>query len=100
MSLDHRSARDEHSETDLPSTPSHVRVSAPGSTRASDDRILTVDWDGPDDPENPRKYALDIYIFSAFAPTDYFHVVGASARSGKQQSSCLRSRSLVPSPPR
>ena len=57
MSLNHNSVHDEHSGTHLPSalTPSHL--SPPSSTRASDDRILTVDWDGPDDPENPRKYA-------------------------------------------
>jgi hypothetical protein len=55
MSLNHSNAHDEHSETHLPSslTPSHL--SPPGSIRASDDRILIVDWDGPDDPENPRK---------------------------------------------
>ena len=28
---------------------------AEGHTRASHDNALTVDWDGPDDPENPRK---------------------------------------------
>jgi hypothetical protein len=57
MSLNHSSAHDELSETHPPSaaTPSHL--SPPSSTRASDDRIITVDWDGPDDPENPRKYA-------------------------------------------
>lgn len=49
MSLNHSSTHDENTETHLPSplTP----------TQASDDHILTVDWDGPDDPENPRKYA-------------------------------------------
>jgi hypothetical protein len=55
MSLNFSNAHGEHNETHLPSTPNHL--SPPGSTRASDDRILIVDWDGPDDPENPRKYA-------------------------------------------
>jgi hypothetical protein len=54
MSLNHSS--DEHSETHFPSTPTPSHLSPPGSTRASDD-FPTVDWDGPDDPENPRKYA-------------------------------------------
>jgi hypothetical protein len=53
MSPNHQ---DEHSETYLPSTLTPSHLSPPGSTRASDDRILTVDWDGPGDPENPRKY--------------------------------------------
>ena len=59
MSLNHSSALDEHSETPLPSTLTPSHLSPPGSTRLgdADDRILTVDWDGPDDPENPRKYA-------------------------------------------
>ena len=54
MSLNHQ---DERNEPHLPSnlTPSHL--SLPGSTRASDDHIFTVDWDGPGDPENPKKYA-------------------------------------------
>ena len=57
MSLNYGSAHDEHSETQLSSTQTPGHLSPPGSARASDDRILTVDWDGPDDPENPRKYA-------------------------------------------
>jgi len=57
MSLNHSSTHIEHSETPLPSTLTPSRLSPPGSTRASDDRIITVDWDGPDDPDNPRKYA-------------------------------------------
>jgi hypothetical protein len=57
MSLNYSSAHDEHSETQLPSTLTPSHLSPPGSTRANDDRILTVDWEGPDDPENPRKYA-------------------------------------------
>ena len=50
--IDHN-ARDEHSKANPPLTCGHLLP--PSST--SDDHILTVDWDGPDDPENPRKYA-------------------------------------------
>ena len=60
MSLNHSSAHVEYSEAHLPSTltPSHLTLpSSVASTRANDNHILTVDWDGPDDPENPRKYA-------------------------------------------
>ena len=57
MSLHRSGAHDEHGGTHLFPTPTPSRLSPLGSTRASDDRILTVDWDGPDDPENPRKYA-------------------------------------------
>jgi hypothetical protein len=55
MSLNHSNAHDEHSETHLPSSLAPSHLSPPGSSRESDDRILIVDWDGPDDPENPRK---------------------------------------------
>jgi hypothetical protein len=36
-----------------------LTTSAQGSlnSSSSDDNVLTVDWDGPDDPENPKKYA-------------------------------------------
>lgn len=62
MSLNHSSVHDpdEPGETCISSTPtpSHLAVALapPSSIQASDDRILTVDWDGPDDPENPRKF--------------------------------------------
>ncbi|KAF8498755.1 MFS polyamine transporter [Russula emetica] len=60
MSLNHSSAHDEHSETHLPSTltPTPSHLPPPSSTRASDDRILIVDWEGPDDPENPRNWSF------------------------------------------
>jgi hypothetical protein len=54
MTLDHNNARDEHSKTHPP-TLTRGQLSPPGST--SDDQIVTVGWDGPNDPENPRKYA-------------------------------------------
>jgi hypothetical protein len=40
-----------------------VYVSPDSTTRASDDRILIVDWDGPDYPESRRKYAWH-YFYS------------------------------------
>ena len=87
MSLSHSSAHDGHSESHLSSTPtpSHLALAPPSCSRASDDRILTVDWDGPDDPENPRKYASRMTSISALTSIGYLYVVGASARSGKQQ---------------
>jgi hypothetical protein len=54
MSLDRNNAHDEHSKTYPPSL-TRGHPSAPSST--SDDHVLTADWDGPNDPENPRKYA-------------------------------------------
>jgi len=59
MSLNHTSAHDEHTETHPPLILTPSQLSPPSSTQLGDgdDRILTVDWDGPDDPENPRKYA-------------------------------------------
>jgi hypothetical protein len=54
MSLNRNNAHDEHSMTHPP-TLTRGHLSPPSST--SDDHILAVDWDGPNDPENPRKYA-------------------------------------------
>jgi hypothetical protein len=54
MSLNRNSAHDEHGKTHPP-TLARDHLLPPSST--GDDRILTVDWDGPNDPENPRKYA-------------------------------------------
>ena len=58
MSLNHNSAHDSDKpgEVHLSSTPTPSHLAPSNSIQASDDRILTVDWDGPDDPENPRKY--------------------------------------------
>jgi hypothetical protein len=30
-------------------------ILSPNSDQARDNNALTIDWDGPDDPENPRK---------------------------------------------
>ncbi|KAF8498757.1 MFS polyamine transporter [Russula emetica] len=68
MSLNRNDAHDEHSKTDLP-TLTRGHLSSPSST--SGDHILTVDWDGPNDPENPRNWSFSrkwraILIVSAF----------------------------------
>lgn len=56
MSLNRNNAHDEHNKTHPgPPTLTRGHLSPPSGT--SDDHILIVDWDGPNDPENPRKYA-------------------------------------------
>jgi hypothetical protein len=60
-----RAHNDAHDETSEVRTGSHSRrtstqgqppLASPNST--SDDSVLVVDWNGPDDPENPRKCGL------------------------------------------
>ena len=57
MSLHHNGAHEELSKTRPTSTLSDSRLSPSSATRTLDDHTLTVDWDGPDDPASPRKYA-------------------------------------------
>ena len=60
-SLHHNDAHEEHSKTRPSSTLTEnhpLPPSTASSTHDLNDHVLTVDWDGPDDPENPRKYAL------------------------------------------
>jgi hypothetical protein len=57
ISIHHIDAPDEHSKTRPTSTLTESHLLPPRSTRDLDDHIVIVDWDGPDDPENPRKYA-------------------------------------------
>jgi hypothetical protein len=52
ISLNHGGAHGEHSKTHLPSARNSNYLPPSGTT---DGHILTVDWEGPDDPENPRK---------------------------------------------
>ena len=35
-----------------------VEDAAATKPKAQDDSVIVVGWDGPDDPANPRKYAL------------------------------------------
>ena len=63
MSFHHNNAHEEHNKTRPTSTLTESRLLPPNSTRELDDHILTIDWDGPDDPENPRKYARHHFPF-------------------------------------
>ena len=56
-SFHHDDAREEHVKTRPTSTLTESHLLPPSSTHDLNDHIVTVDWDGPDDPENPRKYA-------------------------------------------
>lgn len=54
----HNDNRDKSSEThghSRSTTPAEGHILSSDSAHASDDNALMVDWDGPDDPENPRK---------------------------------------------
>ncbi len=33
-----------------------------GVDTPADDDVLIIDWDGPDDPENPKKYVCTLFI--------------------------------------
>jgi hypothetical protein len=68
--------------THPPLTPTHDHLSPPSGT--SSDHILTVDWDSPDDPENPRKYARHHFPSAFVSMLLQMFVVGTSARSGAQ----------------
>jgi hypothetical protein len=54
---------DEISETHRHSHTSTLQGRLLSQNSTNHDNILTVDWDGPDDPENPRKYALSPFSF-------------------------------------
>lgn len=63
MSPHYSDAREEHSKSGPTSTLTESHLSPPSSTPDLDGHSLTVDWDGPDDPENPRKYAHHHFPF-------------------------------------
>jgi hypothetical protein len=71
-----------------------------GSTSHDNLNVLTVDWEGPDDPENPQKYASTSFSQPSLRLIASMFVVGASNRSGEQPLSSPLSHSLAPSPPR
>lgn len=50
-------------DSDVDSLPELTIGAPPGATRKGD--ILILDWDGPEDPGNPKKYVVNTY----FAPT-------------------------------
>jgi hypothetical protein len=58
MSLHPNDAHEEQGKTRPISTLTENHLLPPSSTHDLDDHVLTVDWDGPDDPENPRKYVV------------------------------------------
>ena len=58
VSNNHNDHHDKSNETHNHSrgtTPAEGHILSSDSAHSSDDGPLTVDWDGPDDPENPRK---------------------------------------------
>lgn len=96
-----------HSDAQSHEGPSeiHLHSHAPGplstgSISRDNLNVLTVDWDGPDDPENPKKYVSTSFSLPSLRLIVSTFVVGVSKRSGEQPSSSLRSHSLAPSPPR
>ncbi|KAH9970653.1 major facilitator superfamily domain-containing protein [Russula compacta] len=58
MYLHHNDAHEEHIKPRPISTLTESHLLPPSSARNLDDNILTVDWDGPDDPENPRNWSF------------------------------------------
>ncbi|KAN0121131.1 MFS general substrate transporter [Russula decolorans] len=58
MSLHHGYVQEEHSKTRPTSTLTESHLLPPSNIRNLDDHILTVDWDGPDDPANPRNWSF------------------------------------------
>lgn len=56
------------------------------ASSSSIDDVLVVDWDGPSDPENPKKCVLS--VISALLITNCTYTVGQSVRSGPQPWQC------------
>ena len=76
---------DSHDHNEASETHRHSRTSTlQGRLLSQDstnhDNILTVDWDGPDDPENPRKYALSSFSFCVRRRLTALHVRSWSFR--------------------
>lgn len=78
-----------------------------GEVASSQDDVLIVDWDGPDDPMDPKKY---VYLLAlAHSPkaahrtcnahTDPVPAAGHTRRNGPPPRSSPRSPSSAPSPP-
>ena len=58
-----------------------------------EDGVLIVDWDGPDDPENPQKCVLSMAVRSPVANETVVDAAGPHAVNGSQQWSYRYSRS-------
>jgi hypothetical protein len=71
-------------------TSSQDHPPSPNSTNDHDNSVLIVDWNGPDDPENPRKCGLISFSLCVRLTISQF-IVGGSDRNGEQSLSCLRS---------
>ncbi|KAF8479662.1 MFS polyamine transporter [Russula ochroleuca] len=83
-------ADDKHSETHPPSTLTHGHLSPQSNT--SGDHILAVDWDGPDDPENPRNWNFSkkwgatviVSAFTFISPVSSTMIAPASGQLAEQ----------------
>ena len=58
--MSHSQLNEKQSDEERPTTsttlsPSGEGVLEPGDASKSEPDVLVVDWDGPDDPDNPRK---------------------------------------------
>lgn len=85
-------AHDETSEVHSHSRRTSPQGHPPSPHSTSDGSVLIVDWDGPDDPENPRKCGLISFSLSLCVRlTISQFIVGGSDGSGEQPSSCPRS---------
>lgn len=62
------------------------------------DGVIVVDWDGPDDPCDPRKCVLLTILFPPYCSTYWFVVVGRGGRNGRPRLSSPRSPSSRPCP--
>jgi hypothetical protein len=47
-----------------------VNAKTPSSGTVHGDNVLIVDWNGPDDPANPRKYVQNLSILLMFQSID------------------------------
>ena len=70
-------------------------VNEKGNTK-NDEDVLIVDWDGPDDPQNPKKSAVTIRS-ALMCMTYCVTIAGASSANGPQLPSSPRSHSSAPS---
>ena len=58
-SQEKRAKDDDPGNDDLDTNSEHTQAEEGGNK--DDEDVLIVDWDGPDDPQNPKKYVL--YLF-------------------------------------
>ena len=66
-------------------------------TLISDANVLWVDWDGPADPMNPKKWVMSL-LFVKLAMTRRHNLAGHTARNGLPPLSCLLSHLSALSP--